>query len=118
MDLHPGASQRCWNCQGRLALPPRLRFKQEELVLTKHAELYQHHVDGSSTADFTLAGKVVVDPARPNWWGLKNLSSAPWRARVRRRGVDETITVRPQEAIRITKNVKLYFPGASAVVEA
>lgn len=115
-DKEAGSKQRCWNCDNTLETPSCLRLRDGAVILSKQTELYRHHVHRLGKADFSLAGRVVVDKARSDWVGLKNLSNDVWRVRSQNHSGAEIRTVRPGESVRLTKHAKFFFPGGTAKV--
>jgi DNA-binding helix-hairpin-helix protein with protein kinase domain len=72
----PGA---CWACDEALVLPPRLRIEKGIVMLNHDTQLYPHHLDGQRMYDFSQPlAEVTQHPARPDLWGLKNLTAEKW----------------------------------------
>jgi DNA-binding helix-hairpin-helix protein with protein kinase domain len=78
---------RCWNCGGPVPIPPRLVLNvastRRVFLLGPDAQLLERHISAAAAEErgFTLRGQVVQNPARPEVWGLKNLTGKPWRGK-------------------------------------
>lgn len=74
-----GKPGHCWACQSPLVLPPRMRIKNEIIMLNSNTRLYGHHVSIHKTYDFTnVVATITRHPSNPKIWGLKNMSRNTW----------------------------------------
>ncbi len=97
-------SSRCWACQGTVALPHRMRLRDEVIVLSSDTPLFAHQVTGGRRNYHALYGRVLRHPTEPGRLGLENLSDARWQAvwpDGRTQAVDTGRTVSLEDGLRI-----------------
>lgn len=74
----------CWHCGTGIPIPPRLHLEvasmRRVLLLAPEFQLLERHLTAGAPDEkgFTLRGQVVQNPERPDVWGLRNLTQAPW----------------------------------------
>ena len=86
-----GQLQSCWDCRSVPKLGYRIRFSNKNLdthvgssvvILNRGSKLYPHHVDPSSTFDFSHpVAEVAQHPTNPGLLGLRNLTQRPWHGK-------------------------------------
>ena len=69
----------CWSCKRDLPVPVRLTFGPRALVLNAGTRVTRHHLRRDYVYDDAVA-EVVPHPARPDLWGLRNLTDITWTA--------------------------------------
>ena len=69
----------CWSCKRDLPVPVRLTFGPRALVLNAGTRVTRHHLRRDYVYDDAIA-EVVPHPARPDLWGLRNLTDITWTA--------------------------------------
>jgi len=98
----PGA---CWACETKLSLPPRMRIKNEIIMLNANTRLFGHHISSDKIYDFKrVVGTITKHPTNPNIWGLKNMTRNPWDIRTvdgRQLRVDYGKSVTLESGVRI-----------------
>jgi serine/threonine protein kinase len=71
-------AHRCWNCDEKIPLPPRLIIQNDPVMLNYNTTLYNHHL--GKRFDFTKpAGKVTKHPTKKGVWGIRNESKRKWK---------------------------------------
>lgn len=104
----------CWNCRQPIPLPPALRFNHRGgshfLLLTLHTKLTKRHLNphANETEAATVVGQVVQNPANPQIWGIRNLTSTPWQATFSN---GATKRIPPQRAVPISTGVRVNIGG-------
>ena len=97
----------CWRCHNTVPIPPRIRIKQNIVMLNRDSRLYAHHVDDSCKFDFLHSVAVVAqNPQNPSIWGLTNLSKAPWVATFPDASVKR---IEPGRSIALARGLKINF---------
>ncbi len=104
-----GASDACWNCGARLALPPRIVFGDRSVMLNRDTVLVRHHLDGVSWDLETVVARVARHPADPSRWGLANCTDGTWVA-VRPDGT--RTAVGPGKTVGLAPDLAIEFGGA------
>ncbi|GAB2618164.1 hypothetical protein Aab01nite_31820 [Paractinoplanes abujensis] len=118
-DLHRvratgGDAGTCWNCGGKLQVPPRIRVGRNLVMLNHDAELFPHHLDDSGGYHFTDPfAKVVEHPSRPGVWGLRNLSRSHWTTF---RDDGQTQQVNPGQSVSLNDGAKVQFGDVEAEI--
>jgi hypothetical protein len=99
-----------------IAKPPVLLFGREVVTLSPGGRIALRHLNPDRALDFTSHGAVIeAHPDRPNVWGLRNLTSTPWRATLPDAGA---VTVEPGRAVRIMHGATFDFGRRTARVLA
>jgi DNA-binding helix-hairpin-helix protein with protein kinase domain len=116
----PGqATLSCWHCRQQVAVPPKLVFthpggKKHYLLLTREAQVLRRHVNPLADEEgSTVLGQMAQNPANPQVWGIRNLTSSPWRA-VFADGTSREIA--PQKAVPLSAGLKLNIAGTNAEI--
>ena len=74
-----GSGPLCWSCGASVHLPARIRVGRSVVMLNHDGALFPHHLDEARRYDFSRpAATVERHPARPDVWGLQNLSAEKW----------------------------------------
>jgi serine/threonine protein kinase len=74
-----GQPGRCWSCDRRLMMPPRIRIEDDIVMLNHNTKLYPHHIDPGRSYDFHHPiGEVVQHPNDPSVWGVQNAGHSKW----------------------------------------
>jgi DNA-binding helix-hairpin-helix protein with protein kinase domain len=81
-DCERGEACACTAC----ALPARgllqLHLDRQRIVLNSDSVVFAHHVDPAARFDFaTVVGRVEGNKQHPGVYGLKNVTTKPWRMR-------------------------------------
>lgn len=101
------APHACVSCGAPLAKPPVMLFGRDIVTLSPGGRIALRHLNAERALDFTTHGAVIeAHPDRPNIWGLRNLTGAPWRATLPDAGV---VTVEPGRAVRIMHGAAIEF---------
>jgi eukaryotic-like serine/threonine-protein kinase len=69
----------CWNCRKSIPAPVRINIGRQVIALNPDTQLYPHHVDSRRLYDFSRPVAAVMYDPNGNRWGLRNLSSTPWK---------------------------------------
>jgi DNA-binding helix-hairpin-helix protein with protein kinase domain len=110
------APHACVACRMPIAKPPVLLFGREVVTLSPGGRIALRHLNPDRALDFTSHGAVIeAHPDRPNVWGLRNLTSTPWRATLPDAGA---VTVEPGRAVRIMHGATFDFGRRTARVLA
>lgn len=97
----------CWACAAQLQLPPRIRIGKSVVMLNHDAELFPHHIDDGQLYDFSApVAAVAAHPARPNVWGLKNLSKDMWFISASDGKVQDVL---PDQSVTLAAGTKIQF---------
>lgn len=79
LKSNKGQPPSCWNCHKQVKLPPRLRVRNNIVMLNHDTILYPHHIDDDRLYDFSKPVALINrNPNNPNKWGLKNLTGEKW----------------------------------------
>ncbi|AMW31084.1 MULTISPECIES: protein kinase domain-containing protein [Arthrospira] len=101
-----GDPGKCWSCESHLAIPPRIRFKKNIIMLNNNTKIFPHHVDDQKRYDFSNPiAEVIQHPTQPNVWGLKNLSDEKWVANVN----NSIKEVEPGRSVTLALGTKVNF---------
>jgi len=74
-----GKPNPCWDCHKEIRLPYRMRVGGSTIMLNHDTKLYPHHIDPQMNYIFTPpVAEIVINPADPKIWGLKNLTKEKW----------------------------------------
>lgn len=109
----------CWHCARAVAIPPRLMIAHASgkypVMLSKGARLLQRHVNPHAIESeaFAVIGQVVQNPANPQVWGIKNLSSGPWKAQLPDGSAKEYL---PQKSVPLNPGIRLLFAEVAAEI--
>ena len=72
-----GAAHTCWNCQGTIQVPAKMRIGKNIVILNPNSKLTHHAVYGDYDID-SFVGSVVQNPNNPNLWGVRNEDKINW----------------------------------------
>ena len=110
--LREGSSHECWHCKAEILLPPRLRIKDNVIVLNHNTSLSWHHL--GKDWDFSeKIGEVVRHPKDPKVWGLRNKSADSWVCTL----PDGTsVVLPPGKTVPIATGVKINFGAVEGEV--
>ena len=99
---------RCWDCGGSLPLLPRLLAPAGVVLAQPGNALHPHHFDplALESIDTPLAA-VEAHPSRPGVLGLRNLSTASWRAEL---SSGETLELAPDQRCNLALLRRLQTP--------
>jgi DNA-binding helix-hairpin-helix protein with protein kinase domain len=112
--LKAGGALTCLWCKRPLAPPSRMKIGQSIVMLSPRTRLYPHHL--GDTADFSApVAELVPHPAKPNAWGLKNLSSRPWSYVI---GDGAPHSVEPGQAAPIREGLQVQFGRVQGIIRA
>jgi hypothetical protein len=101
------APHACVACGTPIAKPPVLLFGREIVVLTPGGRVALRHLNPDRSLDFSNHGAVIeAHPDKPNIWGLRNLTSVPWRATM---PDGDVVTVEAGRAVRIVPGAVFDF---------
>ena len=95
----------CWNCGTAVNMPASLIVGKNNILLTKDAKLYAHHIYDNYDMN-TVVGSVVQNPNNPNLWGIKNESKENWTY-IKPDGIQVPVEIGRSAAI--VKDVKINF---------
>lgn len=98
--------QKCWNCKTKIRIPPRMKMKNEIIMLNYNTILYQHHIDGVSYNFDDKIAQIVQNPQNPNIWGLNNISSFNW---IVEKSDNSKIEILPGKTISLSSGLKIDF---------
>jgi DNA-binding helix-hairpin-helix protein with protein kinase domain len=97
----------CWSCAAELRLPPRIRIGRSVVMLNHDTQLFPHHIDDQRMYNFSRpVAAVVVHPAKPGLWGLKNLSEDKWVIKAADGNVKD---VEPGRSVTLAVGTKIQF---------
>jgi DNA-binding helix-hairpin-helix protein with protein kinase domain len=97
----------CWRCHKNVRVPPRIRIKQNVVMLNRDSGLYAHHIDDGRKFDFSQRVAVLAqNPQNPSIWGLTNLSESPWVATFPDASVRD---IEPGRSIALARGLKINF---------
>jgi serine/threonine protein kinase len=97
----------CWRCHKAVRVPPRMRIKQNIVMLNRDSKLYAHHVDDTRKFNFSNAiAAIAQNPQNPEIWGLTNLSESPWVVTLSDASVRH---IEPGRSITLTRGLKINF---------
>lgn len=103
----------CWSCGTVLPAPVLLRLGPRVVVLNAGTRVTGHHLRRDYDYDDTVA-EVVVHPARPELWGLRNHTASAWRVT----GPDGTEQeVAPGRSLGLVPGTSLDLGGVVARIE-
>lgn len=69
----------CWACNKELTLPPRMKIKDDIIMLNPNTRIYKHHITENKVYDFKkIVGMITRNPSDPNVFGLKNMTTDKW----------------------------------------
>ncbi|MDQ6950023.1 MAG: hypothetical protein M3256_28210 [Actinomycetota bacterium] len=74
-------------------------------MLSHQARLFAYHIDERKFDFDEAVAEVREHPTNPQLWGLKNLSTFKWRARVR----DAVHEIEPGRSITISTGLRIDF---------
>lgn len=102
---------KCWNCNEKLRLPPRLRFEcdgsTDDIPLLKTTKIHPHHLrpraNESYEATHQIIGEIVENPGKPGQWGIRNKSEFAWEFTSEGGSAKQ---LPPGRAVPIKKNLK------------
>ena len=72
-----GVGHICWNCQGSISVPVKLKVGKNTVLLNKNTRIMRHHIYGDYDMD-TPVGSVVQNPKNPDLWGIRNEDKVNW----------------------------------------
>ena len=103
----------CWSCGKALPPPVLLRLGSRVVVLNAGTRVTGHHLRRDYDYSDTVA-EVVVHPARPELWGLRNHTGSAWRVT----GPDGTEQeVAPGRSLGLVPGASLDLGGVLARIE-
>ena len=101
-----GGGPTCWSCGGSVLLPARIRVGRSVVMLNHNGALFPHHLDDARRYDFSRAWATVArHPAKPDVWGLQNLSDEKWVV-VRAGAISE---VPPGKSVSLALGTRIHF---------
>jgi DNA-binding helix-hairpin-helix protein with protein kinase domain len=97
----------CWACKRPVVLPMQLHVGKLVVMLNHDTRLYPHHLDEQRRYDFTSpVAEVTRHPAKPDVWGLKNLSVSKW---VSTNAASQANAVAPGQTVAIAPGTRISF---------
>lgn len=112
-SLSVSGTSRCWHCGTELHVDLTLTVGRSRVLVGSGAQVTQHHI----RHDYAVCrpvGTFVKHPQR-DVWGLRNVSSQPWQARVPGHAMVEVV---PDRAIAMLPGTQVDFGPATGLVEA
>lgn len=107
-------TSRCWSCRQELALPIRMRLKDEIMVLADHAVIFNHQIQPGKRRDFKqLYGQVMSHPSDPKRLGLRNLSNEAWHVQCPNGRI---LDVNEGQTVALENGQIIKFPHLSAEI--
>ena len=70
---------KCWNCNAKITLPPRIKIGNLVVLLNHNTKLYPYHLDPMSYDFSKSIAELSRNPSNPDIWGLKNISDRSWQ---------------------------------------
>jgi DNA-binding helix-hairpin-helix protein with protein kinase domain len=104
----------CWNCQNAVQRPPKLVVGQLDVMMNHDTVVRSYQIDQNYDRADPVA-EVSQNPARPEQWGLRNLTQVPWHVEHPTGGSRE---VQPGRSIAIDRGVTIDFGRVVAKIEA
>lgn len=95
----------CWSCKKVLTLPPRIRFGNDVVILTRETRLFDRHIGGGQE-DETPIAEVMQSPSNPALFGLRNLTAEAWTLT---RPDGSIVDVSPGRSVPIMAGNKINF---------
>jgi len=107
-----GETHHCWQCKGRITLPPRIKIGQQLVMLNQGSELSLHHIRGNF--DFkTLVAKVNQHPKDPKRWGLTNMGTDNWTLSKKD---GESVIVAPGKTAPLQTDARINFGPVEGII--
>lgn len=112
-DLH------CWHCTTAIPSHPvllvRIPTGSHSITLSEGTKVLKRHIsspwqDEEMTA---VLGQVVKNPQTPGVWGIRNLTTQPWKA-ISREGA--TLDIPPQKAVPLNPGFRIQIEGVEAEI--
>jgi len=102
-----GKTGLCWACNTELKLPPRMKIKNDIIMLNPNTRIFQHHISANKVYDFKkIIGKVTRHPSNPKIFGLKNMTKDIWK--VEMTGGQKTV-VEYGKSVKLETGVRINF---------
>jgi DNA-binding helix-hairpin-helix protein with protein kinase domain len=94
----------CWSCRRSVKVPPKLRIGRHLIVLNHDTRVFAHHL--RNDYDFTTAvAEISQHPEHPELWGLRNVSTEPWRSM----SSDGAEVIEFGHSLRLQSNLRVDF---------
>jgi len=107
-----GVPHPCWQCNGHVTLPPRIKIGGQLVMLNHDTILYEHHT--KNNFNFTVPiGRITQHPSKPGRWGLTNSSPDNWTL-TKQNG--ENIVVSPTKTAPLQSGAKINFGTAEGEI--
>lgn len=109
----------CWNpkCKNTIKVGSRIVIgkgkKAIHIPIAADTKIYSHHINSDYDMT-TLVGEIVVNPKDPSKWGVRNKTKQNWTY-IKADGTQ--ITVAPDKAATIAKNVRIDFGAVEGTFE-
>lgn len=108
------SSARCWSCHRDLALPLRMRLRDEVVVLSDQTLLFAHQIQPEKRRDYKQHyGQVISHPEDPQRLGLRNLSSDTWQVEY---PGGRTLEVHEGQTLALESGQKIRFPQTAVEI--
>jgi eukaryotic-like serine/threonine-protein kinase len=110
---------KCWHCGRAIPLPPKLTIAhpggRNDVLLRAGTALLRRHVDPYAEDESVALGQVVQNPANPQVWGIRNVSTASWMATMPDGASRE---IPPGKAVPINPGIKLRMGNSTGEIRA
>ncbi|MDD1673471.1 MAG: protein kinase [Methanomicrobiales archaeon] len=109
----------CWHCRAPIPPHPKLAVRHSAgvhyLTLTEGAKILKRHLSTpwQEEEKETVIGEVVQHPQQPGVWGIRNLSSRPWKATT---AGGEVLEIPPQKAVPLNPGFRILIEGAEVEI--
>lgn len=78
LKVKNGETHKCWACKSQVSIPPRIKIKDNIVLLNSNSKIYPHHL--REDLNFTnVVAEVTRNPKNLEILGLKNLSNQGWK---------------------------------------
>ncbi len=104
----------CWFCERSMDAPLRITVDGWVVILNEGTRLHGHHLRRDYDFETTVA-EVSRHPSRPDTWGLRNTTDAPWRVEVPGR---QPALIGPQRSVGLVPGTTVDFGSAKGLIGA